>query len=140
MCAAAEVATTTTANGGYYSFNTDPTYGYYVRFATPAGYFFTTPDAGDDTLDSDADPITGLTYIPSFPSGPVAMDAGLYLPVEVSGFVWDDLDGDGVREAGEPGLGSTVELLDAGGGIVRLGGSSFDGTYVFRVQRIPSLY
>ncbi|HDZ21194.1 hypothetical protein LCGC14_0276330 [marine sediment metagenome] len=34
-------------------------------------------------------------------------------PAEIRGQVWEDLDGDGVRDAGEPGLdGWTVELVD----------------------------
>ena len=35
---------------------------------------------------------------------------------EIGDFVWLDLDGDGVQDAGEPGLGGvTVELRDSGG-------------------------
>ncbi len=62
----AQVATTVTADDlfgrpGYYRFDgLIPGLPYYVRFVRPASATaFTTPDAGDDTMDSDADTATG---------------------------------------------------------------------------------
>ncbi|MGL5809675.1 MAG: SdrD B-like domain-containing protein [Nocardioides sp.] len=55
-----EVATTTTDALGYYYFESlEPGTDYTVVFAKPAGASFTTPNAGADDLDSDADPATG---------------------------------------------------------------------------------
>ena len=41
------------------------------------------------------------------------LDAGFYLPAELGDFVWEDLDGNGIQDPGEPGLNDvTVFLLD----------------------------
>jgi hypothetical protein len=51
-----------TTSAGEYHFEVDPGESYYVRFLLPSGYQFTLKDRGvDDTLDSDADPVTGET-------------------------------------------------------------------------------
>jgi hypothetical protein len=42
------------------------------------------------------------------------LDAGLYQAASLGDFVWIDLNGNGIQNAGEPGLnGVTVNLLDA---------------------------
>jgi hypothetical protein len=58
-----QVDTTTSAADGTYQFTlTDLDKTYVIEFVAPAGMGFTLKDAGsDDTLDSDADPATGLT-------------------------------------------------------------------------------
>ncbi len=59
----------------------------------------------------------------------------------VSGVIWDDQDGDGVRDANEPGIiDATVELFDAVDGVVGNGDDNYleavttraDGSYRFR--------
>ncbi|MDA0674222.1 MAG: hypothetical protein O3C67_11025, partial [Cyanobacteria bacterium] len=52
---------------------------YQVKFTAPDGFVFTTPDAGDDALDSDADPNTGLTQTVTLTSGEFngTLDAGI---------------------------------------------------------------
>ena len=60
--------TTVTANDGsgnpgYYEFPGLPAGSYQVEFVKPGGYGFTTPDAGGDTLDSDADVTTGRSPV-----------------------------------------------------------------------------
>ncbi|MBE1877858.1 SdrD B-like domain-containing protein [Myceligenerans pegani] len=53
-------------------------------------------------------------------------------PVEVGNRVWFDGDGDGLQDAGEPGIaGVTVELLDAEGAVVGTQLTADDGTYYF---------
>ena len=111
------IATTTTAADGSYGFtNLDPT-SYQVEVLVP-GFTFTGQDTGsDDTIDSDVDTATGLTALFALTSGndDFTIDAGV-LPATLGDFVWDDLDGDGLQDAGEPGLdGVTVNLLDATG-------------------------
>ncbi len=45
---------------------------------------------------------------------PWPLDFGNYRPVSISGRKFEDLDGDGVKDAGEPGLvGWTIELAPA---------------------------
>ena len=81
-----EVATTVTAdfNGspGFYLFpNLDPG-DYFVVFdptTIPAGFEFTTQNAGDDLLDSDADPISGIAEVTTLDAGEsdLSWDAGI---------------------------------------------------------------
>ena len=112
--------TTTTDTDGLYGFSDLLAGTYIVEFEAPAGRTFTTQNAGgDDTIDSDADLITGQT-------GPIVLAAGDDDPTNDAGiapllsslsdFVWEDLDGDGIQDAGEPGVqGVTVTLLDGAG-------------------------
>jgi hypothetical protein len=55
---------------------------YYVEFVTPDGYVFSPQDQGaDDTIDSDADPATGMTACTTLEPGEndITWDAGLVL-------------------------------------------------------------
>lgn len=57
-----QIASTTTDDTGFYEFlGLTPGQPYVVEFELPDGYEFTGQDAGDDALDSDADPDTGIT-------------------------------------------------------------------------------
>ncbi|WP_440954461.1 DUF7507 domain-containing protein [Methanosarcina sp. Mfa9] len=117
-CADNFVATATTDATGYYGFTMGPG-DYYVEFIAPEGYEFTTQDEGaDDALDNDADPATGKTVCTTLGPGEndLTWDAGLYRQVSIGDFVWDDLDEDGIQDAGEPGIaGVTVNLYECEG-------------------------
>ena len=108
---------TTDTNGSYLFTNIIPG-DYYVEFITPSGYTFTTQDqGGDDTKDSDADSITGQTVVTNLIAGnnDLSWDAGFTLvPItgEIQGLKWNDLDGDGTRDAEEPGLTGWTIYLD----------------------------
>jgi hypothetical protein len=53
-------------------------------------------------------------------------------PGSVSGIVFEDLDRDGVRDAGEPGVaGATVKLVGAGGQVMAMRITDANGAYVF---------
>ena len=111
--------TTTTAADGSYLFNNLAPGNYRVTFTPPAGYAITQQDqGGDDALDSDAIPANGQTAITALESGEndLTWDAGLYIPATLGDTVWDDTNGDGIQDAGEPGIGNvTVNLLNADG-------------------------
>jgi hypothetical protein len=88
-CDSSLVATTTTRDGGRYTFpDKRSTYrlmpgDYYVRVCAPSGYVFSPQNqGGDPQWDSDADPETGRT--PCFSLGmaqrDLSRDAGLYQP------------------------------------------------------------
>lgn len=113
-----ELATTTTDSTGLYRFDDLVPGDYYVIFSDlPTGYYFTRQNAGgDDTLDSDADRSSGRTADVTLVSGQddPTWDAGVTTLVGLGDFVWEDLDGDGVQDAGEPGVsGVTVTLYRA---------------------------
>jgi hypothetical protein len=110
----------TDANGNYLFANLNAgTYIVGVNAATiPAGMQFTqqnTPgDNGNDT-NSDADPVTGKSapIILSAGEADVTIDAGIRrTPVATVGNrVWDDLNGDGLQNAGEPGIAGVIATL-----------------------------
>jgi len=101
---------------GIFFFDNVPPGNYYLVFNAPAGYIVSDPDqGGDDTKDSDIMGViaTGATNIFNLNSGEVDpdMDAGFYLPSRIGDFVWDDLNQNGIQDAGEPGVeGVSVDL------------------------------
>lgn len=111
------IDTTTSFNNGsdgYYEFPNLAEASYFVAFELPIGYIPTIQNAGgDDTLDSDADPVTGLTAVFFLPDAAVddTVDAG-YIPVYAIGdYVWGDVNGNGIQDGGESGqIGVTVNL------------------------------
>ena len=109
------VATTTTDANGNYLFQGLVPSTYSVVFVKPAGYDFVAADqGGDDTLDSDANGLTGATGAVVLQSGDnnLTLDAGLVAPsAKLSGYVYEDFGNDGVRGAAEPVIaGVTVTL------------------------------
>jgi hypothetical protein len=107
----AQIATTDTIAGGIYAFNDLLPGDYIVEFEPPNDFVFTKRDQGnDDTVDSDADRVTGRTGTIALGANETnnTVDAGLFRPVEVTGDIFDDLDGDGINEAGEDGVNEPV--------------------------------
>ena len=109
-----QIATVATDATGTYTFsNVAP--GDYAVIVDGVGFTFTAQDSGaDDTIDSDVD-ASGASPVISVNSGDVidGPDAG-YLPATIGNRVWDDLDGDGIQDPGEPGVeGVVVNLYDA---------------------------
>jgi hypothetical protein len=122
---------TTNANGNYTV--TAPLPGTYrLRTLLPSGELFTEKDsAGDDQLDSDFNPRgldAGFTDEFTLASNVISTtiyDAGIIVfrtptptrtptPINIGNFVWNDLNGDGYQDVGEPGLnGITVQLWNS---------------------------
>ena len=122
--------TTTAADGSYLFANLGPGT-YAVEFVAPVGWLRSPADqGGDDAVDSDADgagqtpPVTLAANESDF-----TIDAGFFDPGTIGDFVWDDLNGDGVQDVGEPGRGGvTVTLSGAASGSTTTAG---DGSYSF---------
>jgi protocatechuate 3,4-dioxygenase beta subunit len=129
------ISTTTTDAGGVYTFTNLAPGGYAVEFVTPPTFLPTLQDrGGNDTLDSDPDPATGRTITLTLAAGQndPTWDAGFYQLASLGNFVWDDLDGDGVQDAGEPGLPNvTVRLLDSTGNVLSTTITTAGGAYQF---------
>ncbi len=127
-----------TMEDGFYRFNSVPLGSYYIVFELPEPYLFTDADQGtDDEKDSD---VTGMTNGPgstetfSIASGQIRtdIDAGGFLPAQLGDFVWDDLDEDGVQDAGEPGIANiAVSLRRSNGLLIASTTTNSDGFYCF---------
>ncbi|MDH3425737.1 MAG: hypothetical protein OEM22_03610, partial [Acidimicrobiia bacterium] len=112
-------ASTVTAPDGSYSFSTVPPGSYQVLYTPPGTFVFSPNGVGSDpAVDSDPAPTSGTTSVILLASGDTAtdIDAGVYsiTPPDIGGTVWDDLNGNGLQDAGEPGIdGVTVNLYDS---------------------------
>ena len=85
-CSGALLRSTTTNGSGLYLFDNLNAGNYIVEFISPPGLEFTLPDQGsDDTVDSDADPISGRTICITLPPGvtDLTWDAGIFRTPEV---------------------------------------------------------
>ena len=151
------VATTTTDASGRYRFSNLRCGRYRLRFANlPAHRAFTAQAAGGDrALDSDPDPVSGIT--PVFKLGQGApnlapatdanagltdfenqtLNAGLMGAYSVGATAWRDNNGDGVLDPGDGGVaGITVELLDSDSHVLSTAVTSPTGSYGF--DRLPA--
>jgi len=109
--------------GGFFQFTEIIPGEYYVQFDEPNPFLFTTANQGNDLSDSDVDGSNGdgttviFTLLPDEEKFDIA--AGFVLRPKVGDFVWEDLDGDGIQDEGEPGLNDiTVNLFTEGGDLV----------------------
>ena len=123
-------------NKGYYEFTNLPAGDYYIIFELKANWSYTYQDAGsDDSIDSDADPFTGRTDVFSLAIGEdkTRVDCGeIKNTVGIGDFVWDDLDGDGIQDEGEPGIENvTVNLYDSNDNLIATTTTDSEGKYVF---------
>jgi hypothetical protein len=149
------VGRATTADGGHYRFDeVRPGFAHHLQFTLPNNTFvFDAKDVGgDDAVDSDVNPATGLTDPFTLTAGAVDLTrfAGIVPLVSISGAAFRDDDADGVRDAGEAGLAGWTVFLDADGdGQFDSGERSIDtdasGAYAFtnllpgdyRVEHVP---
>ena len=142
------ITSTTTDATGAYIFNNVPAGDYYVNFdpsSNPGGIIYSgsPQDATTDNLDSDFDPATGNTAIFTFdalaPNEDI--DAGFFQPMvptnSIGDFVFEDLNGDGIQDAGEPGIeGVTVSLFDDNNVFITSTSTDATGAYIF--NNIPA--
>ena len=115
------IATTTTDANGDYNFADLGPGSYTVEEELQPGWIQTQPAPPG-------------TYTVSAASGQNApgLDFGDYQLVTYSGTVYDDLNGNGSLDPGDPGLqGWTVELLDSNGNVLATTTSAADGSYSF---------
>ncbi|MEZ4675057.1 MAG: SdrD B-like domain-containing protein [Caldilineaceae bacterium] len=128
---------TTDANGNYTFpalISGEP---YTVTFVTPDGYMPTTPNAGDDALDSD-----GAVVVVNLQPGEhnPTIDSGFWRPAGIGDRVWYDDNRNGMQDGGENGVADvTVELLGSNGQIIDTTTTDPSGYYSF-TNLIPGDY
>lgn len=135
----ASMGSTSTDGNGRYLF-TVPSGDYYLRFVPPTGASLIPQDiGGNDAVDSDANPATGLTACTHLDPGEqdLSWDAGITppppAPAAVGNFVWNDLNSNGIQDTGEAGVpGVTVRLFTCGGASpLSSTTTAADGSYAF---------
>ena len=132
------ISDVSTMAAGFYQFNDVQLGSYYLVFELPEPYLFTDPDRGtNEELDSDVTAATngpGSTETFTLASGEVRddIDAGAFLPAQIGDFVWDDLNGDGIQDIGEPGIPNVaVELKRSNGLSLATTTTDANGIYCF---------
>ncbi|MGD9780981.1 MAG: SdrD B-like domain-containing protein, partial [Kiritimatiellia bacterium] len=137
------IGTTTSSAAGAYAFtNLLPGASYFVDFTPPAGYLFTTSNVGVDATDSDPLPGTNRTALIPLVSGQtnLTVDAGFYRLASLGDFTWNDANGNGQQDGGEPALANVaVRLYDAVSNVVGATTSSAAGAYAL-THLVPGIY
>ena len=136
-------STVSDQNGNYLFANLLPGT-YVVGFGNlPAGMELTQQNgAGDNgnNTNSDANPLTGLTAPITLSAGEVdlSVDAGIRTTptATVGNLVWDDLNGDGVQQANEPGIAGVVATLYNSAGVA-VSSSVTDGNGNWLITNVP---
>ena len=109
---------------GIYQFNDVILGTYYITYELPEPYLFTDANSGNnDEIDSDVTQgINGAGSTDDFTlaSGQVRtdIDAGVFLPAQLGDFVWNDLNEDGIQDAGEPGVANIDVTLKRSNGLI----------------------
>lgn len=130
-----QVATTTTNASGAYSFTGLAPGSYIVEVVKPGGYLNSPKTAGSDTaIDSNINIANSRSDVIALISGEnnPTIDAGLYRVASLGDLVWNDLNANGIQDAGEPGIsGATVNLLNNLGVQVATTTTNASGIYSF---------
>ncbi|NNF34539.1 MAG: hypothetical protein HKN68_10545, partial [Saprospiraceae bacterium] len=115
---------------GSYSFNRIIPGNYQVIITLPDSYRITGADQGDDLIDSDFMNHSGNVTSPTIvlPGDIENLDAGIIEQGSISGLIWKDVNGNGIREGQEPKIiGIGVTLFDTDNTVVGYQTSSLDG-------------
>jgi uncharacterized repeat protein (TIGR01451 family) len=133
--------TTTTNSNGLYQFTEAPGT-YTVAVTTPSGYVPTATGKGTTATDSNLSPSGTTPGTLTGGSSDLTVDFGFYQPVSIGNFVWNDLNGNGVQDSGEPGIaGVTLTLTGttgAGASVTQTTTTDANGLYQFAEP--PGMY
>ena len=129
-------ANESTDAAGNYRFDGVAPGAYTLELVRPTGTLLSIGNVGDDATDSDFSPLTGRSSpITVLSAQTQSLDAGLFGiggPTTTGGTVWNDTDGDGVRETGEsPASGVLVNLIAGTAQVVATQTTAADGSYRF---------
>jgi len=113
---------------GCFTFPDLPSGTYTVKVVVePGDDLYFSPEGGDSNVDATGQ---GNIIVSSGELNPSDFKAGLFKGVTATGSIWDDLDGDGIKDPGEPPLaGATIAVLDDVDAVVRTVTTGEDGFY-----------
>jgi len=124
-----------TNGAGNFNFDEVVPGNYRLTFALAGGYdAITLQDEGADDEDSDPNPGTGQTIFFDVVSDEDQdiWDAGMYQYATIGDFVWQDMNGNGVQDGGEPGIGGvSISWTRASDGLMGNTVSDGAGFYEF---------
>ncbi|MCE5214594.1 MAG: carboxypeptidase regulatory-like domain-containing protein [Methanobacterium sp.] len=131
---------TYTDSNGFYSFTNLIPGSYYLWFELLPGFTFSPVVPGDQTNKAHPDGFTSPVTLYAGENNPY-IDAGMYEPVTIGSYVWNDLNRNGLRDPGEPGIpGVTVELYNGVTyTLVNTTITDASGNYLFS-NEIPNFY
>ena len=136
-----DIARVISDDAGLYQFIVPPG-GYIVQITPPPNSIITTPDQGAEDVDSDvnSDGISPRVQLGANQRNP-DIDAGIILLSSIGDRVFNDINANGLQDAGEPGVaGATVTLLDAAGAAIGTPQVTVDdGMYLF-TGLVPGMY
>ncbi|GLC24100.1 SdrD B-like domain-containing protein [Roseisolibacter agri] len=134
--------TTTTGAGGAYTFTQLPPGTYTVAEACPTGWYqsYPTPSgAPPGVCGTGVHTFTIVSGAPGAPDVHANNNFGNYQPSTKTGVKYHDLNGNGTRDAGEPGIaGVTIKLL-SGGSPVQSAVTDANGAYTLS-NILPGTY
>jgi len=109
---------------------------YYVEVVEEIdSLIFTFPDIGNDNQDSDITGTFGIgtTDLINLESGDTLtnIDAGLNLALSIGDYVWEDLNGDGIQQEGEPGIEGVEVKITSSNAIEYFATTDNEGFYAF---------
>src|SRR5205823_4372818 len=109
--------TTTTDANGFYQFTNLVAGTYTVTVTPPAGYSAATTNAPGSTTATDSNSSPATVTLATNSSTDVTIDFGFVNPQgRIGDFVWNDLNNNGIQDAGEPGLANVTVTLSGPGG------------------------
>ena len=106
---------------------------YFLRVVMPEDYELSPVVDGGNQISTNEDG-TNSSPVVEFPLGFVedSWNVAMYMPVSIGNMVWNDLDGDGLQDDGEPGIeGIVVNLNDNDGFQVATTTTDSAGNYLF---------
>ncbi len=100
---------------GFYRIDDLPAGDYSCTYTFPETYVFTIANNGNENIDSDIE--NGQSQILNLDYGTCIsnLDAGMYRPINIGNFVWEDYNINGQQDFGEPGIPEIpIQLIDSG--------------------------
>ncbi|MCA9140337.1 MAG: hypothetical protein KDB00_26380, partial [Planctomycetales bacterium] len=136
------LAETVTTSAGNYSFQGISPGDYSIQVIPRIGFGYSPADQGvDDAIDSDANPIGGfvdVTVVAGLRTTDI--DVGLVPLAQtntIASLVWNDIDGDGVRDIGEPGLDGVDVLLYEATGLRLIAATTSENGGLYSFSGLP---
>ncbi len=137
-CSDVVLQTMQTNASGIYTFSNLAAGCYRVCAVLPSGFQFSPQNVGSDATDSDVSPTNGCTANVNLAAGQndPTNDIGIFQPTVQTGSlgdcVWNDLNQNGTKDAGEPGVPDvTVQLRNCSDVVLQTMQTNASGIYTF---------